>query len=146
MLITRDGIRGLIPHAGSMCLIDAVLDWDGDSIRCASASHRDALHPLARHARLAAVHAIEYGAQAAAIHGGLVARALGRQAPVCYLGAVRAADLHAARLDDLTERLTITADLLLGDGASAVYQTRIHAGGRLLANARLTMVARPDAG
>src|SRR5436305_6706442 len=99
--IDKAEIRRLIPHAGTMCLLDSVLGWDDESIVCTTNTHRDEANPLRRDGRLSALHALEYGAQAAAIHGGLRARAAGTTAPPCYLAAMRDAHLHVARLDDL---------------------------------------------
>src|SRR5205814_1511307 len=39
-------IRSLIPHSGSMCLLERVLEWDDRSIVCASNTHRDPINPL----------------------------------------------------------------------------------------------------
>ena len=80
MLIDKAEIRSLIPHAGAMCLLDAVTAWDEQSITCLSDTHRDPANPLRRQGRLSVLHAIEYGAQAAAIHGALCARAAGQTA------------------------------------------------------------------
>ena len=51
--------------------------------------------------RLRAVHLCEYGAQAMAVHGGLLARAAGGRAKPGLLVALRAVELHVARIDDL---------------------------------------------
>src|SRR4029453_19855 len=67
--INKAEIRTLIPHSGLMCLLDEVVQWDDQSIACISNTHRDPANPLRRHGRLSAIHAFEYGAQAAAIHG-----------------------------------------------------------------------------
>ena len=80
-MIDKSEIRRLIPHSGTMCLLDGVVRWDDDSIVCITNTHRDANNPLRRDGQLSAVHALEYGAQAAAIHGGLRARAAGTTAP-----------------------------------------------------------------
>ena len=37
MKIDRAGIERLVPHAGAMCLLDAVTQWSPDSISCTSA-------------------------------------------------------------------------------------------------------------
>src|SRR5881398_1435622 len=74
--IDKAEIRRLIPHAGTMCLLDSVLGWDDESIVCTTNTHRDEANPLRRDGRLSALHALEYAAQAAAIHGGLRARAV----------------------------------------------------------------------
>ena len=72
--INKAEIRTLIPHSGSMCLLDEVTQWDDRSIVCATNTHRDPANPLRRNGHLSAVHAFEYGAQAAAVHGGDRAR------------------------------------------------------------------------
>ena len=41
MLIDRAGIAARIPHQGRMCLLDGVLEWDAERIRCCATSHRD---------------------------------------------------------------------------------------------------------
>ncbi|PYI82543.1 MAG: phosphotransferase, partial [Verrucomicrobia bacterium] len=69
--IGKAEIRTLIPHSGLMCLLDSVIEWDDQSIICISNTHRDPANPLRREGQLSAVHAFEYGAQAAAVHGGL---------------------------------------------------------------------------
>ena len=94
--INKAEIRTLIPHSGLMCLLDEVTQWDDRSITCVTNTHRDPANPLRRDGRLSAVHAFEYGAQAAAVHGGLRARSVGEIAPPGYLAALRDARLHVA--------------------------------------------------
>src|SRR5438046_1885596 len=119
--IDKAEIRRLIPHAGTMCLLDSVLGWDDESIVCTTNTHRDEANPLRRDGRLSALHALEYGAQAAAIHGGLRARAAGATAPPCYLAALRDAHLHVARLDDLASPLGARAERLSRDSGTPQY-------------------------
>jgi predicted hotdog family 3-hydroxylacyl-ACP dehydratase len=140
--IGKAEIRTLIPHSGTMCLLDEVTQWDDRSITCLANTHRDVANPLRRDGRLSAVHAFEYGAQAAAVHGGLRARSVGESAPPGYLAALRDAHLHAARLDDITSPLQICANRLFGDSANTIYECRISAQGILLANARITIIQR----
>ena len=102
--INKAEIRTLIPHSGLMCLLDEVTQWDDRSITCITNTHRDPANPLRRDGRLSSVHAFEYGAQAAAVHGGLRARLVGEIAPPGYLAALRDAELHTARLDDIELR------------------------------------------
>lgn len=141
-MIDQSEIRKLIPHAGSMCLLEEVVMWDDESIVCTSNTHRDPRNPLRRGQRLSAVHAFEYGAQAAAVHGGLRARAAGKTAPPGFLAALRNARLHLASLHDLASILEIRARRLFGDSANTVYECRISAGDVLLAEARLTIIQR----
>src|SRR5216110_1190979 len=135
-------IRALLPHSGSMCLLDSVTQWDDRSIVCVTNTHRDPANPLRRAGRLSALHAFEYGAQAAAVHGGLRARAAGATAPPGYLAALRDARLHVARLDDIAAPLVICANHLFGDGANTVYEFRVSADDFLIADGRVTIVQR----
>jgi predicted hotdog family 3-hydroxylacyl-ACP dehydratase len=140
--IYKAEIRTLIPHSGTMCLLDEVTQWDDRSISCVTNTHHDPANPLRRDGRLSALHAFEYGAQAAAVHGGLRARSVGAIAPPGYLVALRNAHLHAARLDDITSPLQIYANRLFGDGANTIYECRVSADNVLLANARITIIQR----
>jgi predicted hotdog family 3-hydroxylacyl-ACP dehydratase len=140
--INKAEIRTLIPHSGLMCLLDEVTQWDDGSITCVTNTHRDSANPLRRSGRLSVVHAFEYGAQAAAVHGGLRARSVGATAPPGYLAALRDARLHVAFLDDIRSPLQVCANRLFGDGANTVYECRVLADNVLLANARVTIIQR----
>jgi len=142
MPIDKSEIRKLIPHTGLMCLLDNVIEWDDRSIVCTSDTHRDPANPLRRDGRLSALHAFEYGAQAAAVHGGLRARSVGEMAPPGYLAALRDAHLHVARLDDIPSALQVYACRLFGDNVNTVYECRISAGDVLLADGRITIMLR----
>ena len=74
-MLDRAAIDNLLPHAGRMCLLDRVLNWDTSSIRCRAVSHRDIDNPLREGGGLAVLVGIEYAAQAAAVHGGLLSGA-----------------------------------------------------------------------
>jgi predicted hotdog family 3-hydroxylacyl-ACP dehydratase len=140
--IDKAEIRTLIPHSGLMCLLDRVIEWDDQSIICLSDTHRDPGNPLRRQGQLSAVHAFEYGAQAAAVHGGLRARAAGTMAPPGYLVALRDARLHLARLDKVLSPLRVCARCLFGDSANTIYECQISADGALLAGGRITIMLR----
>jgi predicted hotdog family 3-hydroxylacyl-ACP dehydratase len=142
MRINKTEIRTLIPHSGLMCLLDEVTQWDDGSITCVTNTHRDSANPLRRSGRLSVVHAFEYGAQAAAVHGGLRARSVGATAPPGYLAALRDARLHVAFLDDIRSPLQVCANRLFGDGANTVYECRVLADNALLANGRITIIQR----
>jgi predicted hotdog family 3-hydroxylacyl-ACP dehydratase len=142
MPIYQAEIRTLIPHSGLMCLLEEVTHWDERSIVCISNTHRDAANPLRRCGRLSAVHAFEYGAQAAAVHGGLRARAAGTIAPSGYLAALRDGRLHVTRLDYIHLPLRICATHLFGEGANTVYEFILSAATALVAEGRVTIVQR----
>ena len=140
--INKAEIRRLIPHSGLMCLLDEVVQCDDRSILCLSNTHRDPANPLRRQGHLSAVHAFEYGAQAAAIHGGLRARAAGTIAPPGYLAALRNGRLHVTRLDYIHLPLRILATRLYGEGANTVYEFILSAATILIAEGRVTIVQR----
>jgi predicted hotdog family 3-hydroxylacyl-ACP dehydratase len=142
MRINKAEIRTLIPHSGLMCLLDEVTQWDDESITCVTNTHRDSANPLRRDGRLSVVHAFEYGAQAAAVHGGLRARSVGATAPPGYLAALRDARLHVVFLDDVQLALQVRALRLFGDNVNCVYECRISAADRLLAKGRITIIQR----
>jgi len=148
LLINKAEIQALIPHSGLMCLLDSVTQWDDRSIMCMTDTHRDPANPLRRAGRLSALHAFEYGAQAAAVHGGLRARSAGATAPPGYLAALRNARLHATRLDDIDGPLEIFASRLFGDSANTVYECRVSAGDIVIAEGRITIMQRdlPNSG
>jgi predicted hotdog family 3-hydroxylacyl-ACP dehydratase len=142
MRIYQAEIRTLIPHSGLMCLLDEVTHWDDRSIVCTSNTHRDPANPLRRQGRLSAVHAFEYGAQAAAVHGGLRARAAGTIAPPGYLAALQKGRFHVTRLDYIHLPLQVCATHLFGDAANTVYEFVLTAATVLVAEGRVTIVER----
>lgn len=140
--IHKAEIRTLIPHSGLMCLLDEVMQWDDRSIVCIANTHRDPANPLRRGGGLSAVHAFEYGAQAAAVHGGLRARAVGTTAAPGYLAALRDGRLQVTRLDHIHLPLRIHATRLFGDRANTVYEFLILAANVLVAQGRITIILR----
>lgn len=127
----------LVPHSGTMLLIDEILHWDLNQIITRCISHQNPAHPLRLQGKLSAIHLIEYGAQTMAVHCGL----LTGYAHPGFLAAVRAAHFYVDDLDSLKDALIIqaTAELQLANGA--VYQFRvsdIH--NTLLLDARATVV------
>lgn len=138
--IGRGEIAGLIPHQGRMCLLDSVLSWDETSIECVSATHRAPDHPLRVQGELAAVHLVEYGAQAMAVHGGLVARAQGATASPGLLVAVREVKLAIGRIDDIAADLTVRARKLVANAGGWLYAFEIDAGEQRLASGRVSVI------
>ena len=138
--LDRDGIAARIPHSGSMCLLDGLLGWTADTVRCRASSHRDAAHPLRSPGGLLSPVAIEYASQAMALHGGLLA-APGSQPSAGFLATARNVNLHVSRLDDVPGLLLVTAKRLAGAEATALYHFELHdEGGRLLVDGRATVV------
>lgn len=136
---------GLIPHAGAMCLLDDVVGWDAATIHARSVSHVRVDHPLRSDGRLRALHLCEYGAQAMAVHGGLLARAAGATAAPGYLVSLRDVELCVARVDDLAGVLDVHAERLLGGDGSWQYAFRVEHAGATIASGRAAVIvaARP---
>lgn len=139
---TRDEILALVPHAGTMCLWDTVLDWSDDSVLLETHGHRDPAHPLRHGNRLHAVHLCEYGAQAMAVHGGLRARASGGTARPGMLVALRGIEIVPARIDDLPDALRCEATLVAEDAGGCQYGFRILHRGDCIASGRATVMPR----
>ena len=138
MLVTRDQFEKLIPHAGAMLMIDAVTAWDEEKICCSSRCHRAQDNPLRKDGRLSAHHGIEFAAQAAAIHGGLLSD--GETVPLRALAAVRQAKFARPWLDDLGGDLEITSSLIMLDQNAAIYQASLTHRGDDVAQMRLTLM------
>jgi len=131
----------LIPHAGAMCLLEAVLAWDERRIHATSASHARADNPLRGAHGLHAVHLAEYGAQAAAVHGALLARARGDETVrPGRLVSLRDVQLHAEYVDGLDGALDVHAECLYADDGGAQYAFRVEHRGRLLASGRAAVI------
>lgn len=138
MQLDRSWIEAHIPHAGDMCLLDAVVSWDAARIECRASSHRDACNPLRAHGRLGGACGIEYAAQAMAVHGALVAGSAA--APVAgYLLALRRIVLHVARLDDIEGDLWVSGERIYGDAMTVMYEFRVHNAVRSFVSGRATV-------
>jgi predicted hotdog family 3-hydroxylacyl-ACP dehydratase len=140
-MLTKPHWEHLIPHRGAMCLLDIVVAWDDAGIRARTASHRDPRNALRSDDMLRSVHLCEYGAQAMAIHGGLLAQRDGRAVMPGLLVSLRAVTLHVARIDDLSGDLDVYAQKLLDSGSSWQYEFRIEQRTQLLAQGRAAVIS-----
>jgi predicted hotdog family 3-hydroxylacyl-ACP dehydratase len=138
--IDRDAILALIPHQGTMCLLDEVIDWDDEHIACVTRSHQRPDNPLRSEGILRAIHLCEYGAQAMAVHGGLLAREHGAVARPGMLVSLRAVQIQLARIDHLPDALAVRADKLLDNATSWQYRFQVHHGDALIAEGRAAVM------
>ncbi len=141
-VLDRDGIAARIPHRGRMCLLDRLLHWDASSVECSATGHADPAHPLRSAGGLLAPCAVEYAAQAMALHGSLVAAAEEGAAPAPgYLASVRDVRFGVDRLDDVAGALRVRAWRLAGDGRQVLYRFEVAGDdGRPLAAGRVAVV------
>lgn len=120
VILTKPDIEALIPHAGGMCLLEQVLSYTDEEIICRTQSHLEVGNPLKTDGKLSKMHLIEYGAQAIAVHGGLMARSLATVAPkLGYIATVKA--VKWGIFDPLTEFLEVTATAIMADEMSKLY-------------------------
>lgn len=139
MIAGRADIANLIPHAGAMCLLDGVLASDDSTIRCTSSRHRASDNPLRHNDRLGALCAIEFAAQAMAVHGRL-AGAVGARPRAGYIASLRDVVATCDRLDNIAADLTIEATRLMGDDDRVMYSFTVSADGRALVSGRATVL------
>jgi predicted hotdog family 3-hydroxylacyl-ACP dehydratase len=131
-------MRELVPHAGRMCLLDEVLEWDANAIACRASSHRDPGNPLRGAGGLAAVMGVEYAAQAVAAHGTLIREIF--QPSIGYLAALRDVACFVERLDTEPQDLVIRATRVAAESGRLLYDFRVESGGRELVTGRLSVV------
>jgi predicted hotdog family 3-hydroxylacyl-ACP dehydratase len=134
--IGPDALRDLLPHAGSMCLLESVTRWGAAEIVCRAVSHRARDNPLRSGDRLGALAAIEYAAQAIAIHGSLRAPR-GSSPRSGVLGRVSQVALTAQRLDDIEAPLAVSARHLAESSDGCSYDFEVAARGVPLVTGRV---------
>lgn len=135
-------IDTLLPHAGRMRLIDRIVSYDAHTIICEAESHRAADHPLAENGVLSIACGLEYGAQAMAIHGALLALNAAppdRRARVGYL--IAASDLRWSidRLDLCAGALEIEAINEFSSEHQVAYRFELRAAGATLLSGRASV-------
>lgn len=141
--LDRDAIAKMIPHAGTMCLLDQVVAWDASSIRCVSARHRLADNPLRHEGRLGVLGGIEFAAQAMATHGRL-AGAVTAQPRAGMIASLRDIACHTDRLDACDDDLVIDATLVMGDDDRVIYSFSITCAKQKLLSGRATVLLQAE--
>lgn len=139
-MLDKTELAALIPHSGTMCLLDTVAAWTPESIRCTSTTHLDPANPLRSNNELAALHLVEYAAQAMAVHGALLAQ--GRP-QAGMIGVLRDITLHVDRIDLLDQPLIVHAQRRLARADGLIYDFAVELGGasrRALSEGRISIV------
>ena len=128
----------LLPHAGAMVLLDELVSWDATIIVCTTRSHLRPGNPLCRAERLSAVCGVEYGLQAAALHGAMIAGGVAQRAG--YVARLRMVELRVDRLDDIPGALTVEATLEHAEPSGMLYALLVaDAHGRPLVTGRASI-------
>lgn len=139
--IAKSEWQNLIPHRGAMSLLDSVLAWDDTRIHLSAFSHRDPDNPLRSDGQLRALHLCEYGAQAMAVHGGLLARREhGGKAMPGVLASLREVEFAVERIDDIDGPLTVVAHKKIAGSGGWLYEFEVNAGARWLARGRVSVI------
>ncbi|WP_420478899.1 hypothetical protein [Brevundimonas sp. FT23028] len=113
-------LHRLVPHAGAMRLLARVLSFDDDAILCEAESHAAPDNPLRSHDRLPITAGIEYAAQAASIHSGLVGGG-GEPGRGGTLAVLTDVTWRVDRLDDVPGPLRVRAEQLARTAAALQY-------------------------
>ena len=146
VILDQAGIESLIPHRGAMCLLERLCEVDEASIVCTATSHRDPTNPLRTATGLLAPCAIEYAAQAMALHGALQERDKGTPPTPGYLASVRGVRMHRLRLDELDGELRIEARREAGNTRQVLYAFDVSHRGTSLVEGRATVVLNTPLG
>ena len=140
MMLDRAGIERCVPHAGAMCLLDAVTRWDALHITC-SAAAPGAEHPLARDGMVPAVAAIEYAAQATAVHGTLLDARAARSGGM--LATLNDVELHCHGMAAGEGPVAVRAELVSRGAAACLYTFDVATPRRRIVSGRLMVAFTP---
>jgi predicted hotdog family 3-hydroxylacyl-ACP dehydratase len=127
-----------------MCLLEHIIDWDEQSVRLETATHRSTTNPLRFNDKLRAIHLCEYGAQAMAVHGALKAQAIGGRAPPGMLVSLRAVSFNCDYVENLPGNLRVEARCLQASDASQQYSFCVSHAGAVLAEGRAAVLLKKE--
>ena len=133
-------IAELIPHHGTMCLLDTIESWDERHILCTATSHRRNDNPLCDPSGLRTICAIEYGAQAIAAHSALLRSPSGHGPVVGLLAAVRDLVTTQPYIHTIEGALTVRADAVLIQEHGLMYLITVQGEGRTLLSGRVSVM------
>jgi predicted hotdog family 3-hydroxylacyl-ACP dehydratase len=133
----------LLPHAGNAILIDAIQAWDEESLVATATVAPDGLYSL-EDGSLPPWMGLEIMAQTIGAWAGCQARRAGQPIELGFLLGTRRYDCHVPCFAAGTQ-LTVRVEKSLEDAAGmGVFACTLHAGGALLAEARLNVYRPPD--
>lgn len=143
-MIDREWIARHIPHQGTMCLLDGVESWDNENIVCRTSTHRLIENPLRSNnslsiGSLGIANAIEYAAQAMAVHSALL-MGDAEMPKSGYLTSVRDVRWYRSRFDDIAHDLKISVHRFSGNETNVLYDFEIHADEMLLIQGRASVM------
>lgn len=136
-------IERVLPHRGTMRLIDRLVAWDDDSVAVEVRVPEEG--PFSHGEGVPAWVGVEYMAQAIAAWAGCRARASGREPSIGFLLGTRRYDSRATWFPaGALLRVEATRELL-GDNGLGMFRCRILGDGEELATANVSVFEPPDA-
>lgn len=135
-------IETVVPHRGSLRLIDAVLHWDEDSIIVGLEVPADGVFALP--GGVPGWIGIEYMAQAIAAWAGCRARRDGRQPPLGFLLGSRRYSSRVALFPSGSALRVYARRELMGDNGLGMFACRIEAGDATWAEANVSVFEPAD--
>lgn len=139
MQLNQKNIEALIPHSGTMSLLNKILKWNEDHIICLANSHRGIQNPLRNEDILSSVCGVEYAAQAMAAHAALSMPNPKGEPRSGFLVSINNLQLSVSRLDDIETDLMIDAEMLMRDKEFMIYQFCVYSENRDLLSGRATI-------
>jgi len=139
-MIGRSEILQMIPHAGAMCLLDEVRDWDENFLSAVSRRYSAPDNPLRRaDGTLGMASGIEIAAQAMAVHGRLTAGETGTTRRGFLVG-LRDVRFGTPLLDAAGSKMLVEVERLMGDARGASYQFTLSVAGSKILFGRATVL------
>jgi predicted hotdog family 3-hydroxylacyl-ACP dehydratase len=138
-LINYTEIAELIPHSGSMILLDKILEFDEHSLSAELVVRDDAL--LGNNKKVPAWVGIEYMAQTIAAYAGIQSKKLGEPINLGFLLGTRR---YTSNIDsfDIGTVLTIKITRIINDDKLGVFDCKIYGSG-IEVNANLNVYQPP---
>ena len=115
-------VEALIPHSEGMCLLEKVTSFTPQKITCQTQTHLSENNPLKIGGSLSNMHLIEYGAQAVAVHGGLIERLSSPELKpqLGYIALLKS--IKWGVFNSRTSFLEVKADLITANDISKLYE------------------------
>jgi predicted hotdog family 3-hydroxylacyl-ACP dehydratase len=139
-MLDHDEICKLIPHDGKMCLLDKEKSWNKKNIVCTSNTHRSKSNPLRSNKGLPMISLLEYGAQAMAVHGYLLADMDGYIMKDGYLASLRDIYLADGMLSEVDAELVINMEKIFAESGNMIYTMSISSNQTILSSGRVSVV------
>ena len=138
-MINYTKIAELIPHSGSMILLDKILEFDEHSLSAELVVRDDAL--LGNNKKVPAWVGIEYMAQTIAAYAGIQSKKLGKPINLGFLLGTRR---YTSNIDsfDIGTVLTIKITRIINDDKLGVFDCKIYGSG-IEVNANLNVYQPP---